>query len=40
MGESTDKSQDTRATTLRAAMEQLKRFEAGPEHYKPSGLAT
>jgi hypothetical protein len=27
----------TRATTLRAAMEQLKRFEADPEHYSPAG---
>ncbi len=27
----------TRATTLRAAMEQLKRFEAAPEHYSPVG---
>ncbi|PTL79232.1 hypothetical protein [Vitiosangium sp. GDMCC 1.1324] len=27
----------TRATTLRAAMEQLKRFEADPEHYNPAG---
>jgi len=27
----------TRATTLRAAMEQLKRFETDPEHYNPAG---
>jgi hypothetical protein len=27
----------TRATTLRAAMEQVKRFEAEPEHYNPAG---
>ena len=27
----------TRATTPRAAMEQLKRFEAAPEHYSPAG---
>jgi hypothetical protein len=26
----------TRATTLRAAMEQLKRFESDPEHYNPA----
>ena len=29
----------TRATTLRAAMEQLRRFEADPEHYNPAGSA-
>jgi hypothetical protein len=28
----------TRASTLRAAKEQLKRFEADPEHYNPAGL--
>ena len=27
----------TRATTLRAAIEQLKRFEIDPEHYNPVG---
>lgn len=27
----------TRATTLRAAMEQFKRFETDPEHYSPTG---
>jgi len=28
----------TRASTLRAAMEQLKRFETDPENYNPAGL--
>jgi len=28
----------TRDSTLRAAMEQLKRFEADPENYNPAGL--
>ncbi len=30
----------TRATTLRAAVEQLKRFETDPEHYNPAGSHT
>lgn len=30
----------TRATTLRAAMEQLKRFETDPEHYNPADWRT